>query len=161
MLQPRSVTSFGLALPLALALCLPALPIAAADPPAAEAPADEPLQADGSRTVSMHSLLELDVVTADGENLGVPWDLVVDPTDGRMVFVIVQHGGSILGLGEQRVGIPWHRVAIDGEGRQFLLDMTLEDVETTPAWEGERTEGALVGAAPIGERPDQEATAPD
>jgi sporulation protein YlmC with PRC-barrel domain len=156
MVQQPSLTALGLALPLALALCLPALPIAADEPPA-----DEPLQAVGSRTVSMHSLMELDVVTADGETLGEPWDLVVDPIDGRLVFVVVQHGGNILGLGEQRVGIPWHRVAIDGEARQFRLDMTLEDVETTPAWEGERTEGAGLGAAPIDQRPDQGATGAD
>jgi len=144
MLQQRSITAFGLALPLALALALP-VPAVAADEP----PADEPLQADGSRAVSVFSLMELDVVTADGENLGEPYDLVVDPMDGRMVFVVVQHGGNILGLGEQRVGIPWHRVAIDGGERQFLLDMTLADVETTPTWEGERTEGAGLGAAPV------------
>lgn len=156
MLQQRSPTSLGLALPLALALAVPAFAIAADAPPA-----DEPLQADGSRAVSIHSLMELDVVTADGENLGVPWDLVVDPMDGRMVFVVVEHGGNILGLGEQRVGIPWHRVAIDGGERQFRLDMTLEDVEVMPTWDGERTEGAEVGAAPIEERPDQEATAPN
>ena len=156
MVQQPSLTALGLALPLALALCLPALPIAADEPPA-----DEPLQAAGSRTVSMHSLMELDVVTADGETLGEPWDLVVDPIDGRLVFVVVQHGGALLGLGEQRVGIPWHRVAIDGEARQFRLDMTLEDVETTPTWEGERTEGAGLGAAPIDQRPDQGATGAD
>lgn len=149
MVQPRSIVSLGLALPLALALALPAV---ADDTP----PADEPLQAEGSRAVSVFSLMEFDVVTADDENLGEPWDLVFDPMDGRMVFVVVQHGGNILGLGEQRVGIPWHRIAIDGETRQVVLDMTLEDVETTPTWEGERAEWGGIGAAPMDERPDQE-----
>ena len=156
MLQRRSIIRLGHALPLALVLGAAALPLGAEEPPA-----DEPLQADGSRAVSVFSLMELDVVTADGETLGEPWDLVVDPFDGRMVFVVVQHGGNILGLGEQRVGIPWHRVAIDGETRQFVLDMTLEDVETTPTWEGERTEAAGIGAAPIGDRPDQDPLATD
>jgi len=151
MLQQRSITSLGLVLPFALALTLPALPVLGDDPPA-----DEPLQAEGSRAVSVFSLMELDVVTADGENLGEPWDLVVDPLDGRMVFVVVQHGGNILGLGEQRVGIPWHRISIEGEDRQLVLDMTLEDVETTPTWEGERAEWGGIGAAPMEERPDQD-----
>ena len=144
MLHRTPCHKLGLALPLALALSLPALPIAADEPPA-----DEPLQADGSRSISVHSLLGLDIVTADEESLGEPWDLVADPSDGRLTFLVVERGGNILGLGQTRAAIPWHRVTIDGEARRFVLDMTLEEVEVMPPWEGERAEGAGLGAAPM------------
>lgn len=109
------------------------------------------------RTMSVHSMLELEVVTEDGESLGQVYDLVGDPTDGVFKFLVVERDeGGLFGLGGGvRVGIPWHRVAVTGGERQFVLDMTLEEVELLPDWEGERTEGASVGAAPMDERPDQ------
>jgi sporulation protein YlmC with PRC-barrel domain len=137
---------FGPALPLALALVLAGAPLLADEHTAP----DEPLQA-GTRSISVHSLLALDIVTADEESLGQAYDLVADPTDGRLTFLVVERGGNILGLGQTRAAIPWHRVAIDGEARRFVLAMTLEEVEVMPAWEGERAEGAGLGAAPMTE----------
>jgi sporulation protein YlmC with PRC-barrel domain len=153
MLQQRSVTSLGLAL--ALVLAFSAGPLGAQN----DSAADDALPA-GLRSLSVHSMLELDVLTADGEALGSVYDLVVDPTDGRLTFLVVEQGEAILGIlrtGETRVAVPWHRVEIAGPDRRIVLDMTYEDFEALPTWEGERTEGAGVGAAPIEERPDQEA----
>ena len=151
MLQPRSIASLGLVLPLLLALT--AAPLGAQDNPAS----DDPLPA-GLGSISVHSMLELDVLTADGEPLGSVYDLVVDPTDGRLTFLVVERGGDILGIlptGGTRVAVPWHRVEIAGPDRRIVLDMTQADFETLPTWEGERTEGGSIGAAPIDERPDQ------
>lgn len=106
------------------------------------------------RTMSVHSMLELDVVTADGENLGEVYDLIGDPTDGVFKFLVVDLGGNLLGFNETRAAIPWHRVDISGGERQFVLDMTAEEVSLLPNWEGERTTGAAVSAAPMSERPD-------
>jgi hypothetical protein len=80
---------------LALALLAPALLAAALVLPAGSAatqevaPADEPLQV-SARTVSFHSMLELDVLTADAENLGGVYDIVADPTDGLLKFLVVE-----------------------------------------------------------------------
>jgi sporulation protein YlmC with PRC-barrel domain len=128
-----------------------------------EAEPIDALQA-GIRTISIHSLLELDVVTADGEDLGEVYDLVVDPTDGLMKFLVVERSEAILGIfrrGETRVAVPWHRVFIEEAPRRFRVDMTLEDFEAMPTWEGERTESGGVGAAPMDDRPDQPPLASD
>ncbi len=145
MSDPQQRLSWPLALPLALALILPAAAVAADE---AGTPPEEPLQA-GTRSISVHSLLELDVVTADEESLGAVYDLVADPTDGRLTFLVVERGGNILGLGRTRAAVPWHRVAIDGAARRFVLDLTHEEVEAMPGWEGERAEGGGLGAAPM------------
>lgn len=145
--------------PLALALALPAGSLAAQE---AAAP-DEPLQL-GARAVSLNSLLELDVQTADEEALGEVYDLVVDPTDGLLKFLVVQQSEQILGFfrrGDVRIAVPWHRVTFVDSPRQLVLDMTLEEFDLLPPWEGERTEGGSLGAAPVTERPDQAPLASD
>jgi sporulation protein YlmC with PRC-barrel domain len=152
-----------LAPPLAVAVLAPALLAAALVLPAGSAatqevaPADAPLQV-SARTVSFHSMLELDVLTADAENLGGVYDIVADPTDGLLKFLVVERTEDILGIfrtAETRVAVPWHRVSLIDSPRQFVLDMTVEEFERLPTWEGERTEAGGVGAAPIDERPDQ------
>lgn len=103
--------------------------------------------------VSVVSLLELEVMSADEEELGGVYDLVADPQDGLLKFLVIQRGGEILGVdvgvGAERVAIPWHRVAMVEAPRRFVVDFTSEEIETLPDWEGARTEGGLVGAAPI------------
>ncbi len=102
--------------------------------------------------VSMLSLLELEVVSADDEELGGVYDLVADPQDGLLKFLVIQRGGEILGIdvggGAERVAIPWHRVEMVEAPRRFVVDLTDEEIETMPDWEGARTEGGLIGAAP-------------
>jgi len=153
MLQRRSITAFGLALPLALALTLPAVPLMADEPAA-----DEPLPST-LRTMSVHSMLELDVVTSGEEELGTVYDLVADPTEGLLKFLVVQRSEGIFGLfgdADTRVAVPWHRVSIEEGVRRFIIDMTVEEFEGMSTWEGERTEGGGIGAAPVDERPDQD-----
>lgn len=157
MLQQRSITALGLALPLALAST--AGPLGAQDNTAA----DDPLPA-GLRSLSVHSMLELDVLTEDDAALGSVYDLVVDPTDGRLTFLVVERSEDVFGVlpvGETRVGVPWHHVTIEDPVRRVVLDMTVEDFEALPTWEGERTEAGGIGAAPVDERPDQAPLAAD
>jgi sporulation protein YlmC with PRC-barrel domain len=159
MLRRRTRYQLGLALPLAVALILPAGTLAAQDGAAPE----EPLQADVG-SVSIHSMLELDVLTADDKNLGEVYDVIADPTDGLLTFLVVESTEEVLGIfqtAETRVAVPWHRVSLRGSPRQFVLDMTLDEFERLPTWEGERTEGGAIGAAPVDERPDQPAMATD
>lgn len=111
------------------------------------------------RTMSVYSMFELEVVTADGDRLGEVWDVIADPTDGLLKFLVVERGGNLLGFMETRAAIPWHQVSITRGERQFVLDMTAEEVELLPNWEGERTTGASVSAAPATERPDVETPA--
>lgn len=110
------------------------------------------------RNLSSYSMLELEVVTADGANLGQVYDVIVDPTDGVLKQLVVERDATVFGVDFPFVGtraaVPWHRVAVEETPRQFRLDMSLDEVEQLAEWEGSRTEGAALGAAPIGERPD-------
>jgi len=136
------------------ALVLPLVTLALPQPVSAQEVADDQLDPT-LRTMSVHSMLELEVVTEDGESLGQVYDLVGDPTDGVFKFLVVETGGNLLGFNQTRIGIPWHRVAVAGGERRFVLDMTLEEVKRLPDWEGARAEGASISAAPMSERPDQ------
>lgn len=108
--------------------------------------------------LSSYSMLELDVVTADGANLGQVYDVIVDPTDGVLKQLVVERDATVFGVDFPFVGtraaVPWHHVAVDESPRQFRLNMSLDEIEQLAEWEGARTEGAALGAAPIGERPD-------
>jgi len=122
-------------------------------------PAQRPDALQGSlRNLSSYSMLELEVVTADGANLGQVYDVIVDPTDGVLKQLVVERDSTVFGVDFPFVGtraaVPWHRVAIQESPRLFRLDMSLDEVEQLAEWEGSRTEGAALGAAPIGERPD-------
>ena len=160
MLNPRLRHPIVAALSLAAILAMPLGPSSAQDGAAPEAP----LQA-GAGAISVHSLLELEVHTADDENLGEVYDLVADPVDGTLTFLVVQRDSEVFGIDFPFVGtraaIPWQDVEVQDSLRRFHLELTRADVESLPEWEGERTEGQAIGAAPIDERSDQPAPATD
>lgn len=109
-------------------------------------------------SLSSYSMLELEVVTADGANLGQVYDVIVDPTGGVLKQLVVEREATVFGVDFPFVGtraaVPWHRVAVQESPRLFRLDMSMDEVEQLAEWEGSRTEGAALGAAPIGERAD-------
>jgi sporulation protein YlmC with PRC-barrel domain len=133
---------------LAVALVLPLSPLLAQD----GTPPEAPLQA-GGRAISVHSLLELEVLTADDENLGQVYDLVADPVDGTLAFLVVQRDLEVFGIDFPFVGtraaIPWQDVDMQRSPRRFRVELTLAEVERLPEWEGERAEGGAIGAAPM------------
>jgi sporulation protein YlmC with PRC-barrel domain len=136
------------ALPLLAILALPPSQLLAQDATAPEAP----LQV-GAHAISVHSLLELEVVTADDGNLGQVYDLVADPVDGTLAFLVVQRDSEVFGIDFPFVGtraaIPWQHVEVQDSPRLFRVALTLAEVESLPEWEGERTEGGAIGAAPM------------
>ena len=56
-----------------------------------------------------HALRGAPVSTQDGISLGVLDDLVFDPTDGRILMVIVVAGGRF-GLGGRFTALPWSMI---------------------------------------------------
>jgi sporulation protein YlmC with PRC-barrel domain len=110
------------------------------------------------QTLSAYSMLEFDVVTRDAVDLGQVYDVIVDPVDGLLKFLVVQRDSTVFGIdfpfAGTRAAVPWHQVSVEASPRQFRLEMTLDEIERLPEWEGERTEGAALGAAPVNERAD-------
>ncbi len=69
------------------------------------------------------------MVTSDAVELGQVYDVIVDPVDGVLKFVVVMRGSTVFGIDFPLVGtraaVPWHRVQVEDSPRQFRLDMTL------------------------------------
>ena len=56
--------------------------------------------------LKMSEVIDKTVENTNGDNLGEIKDIVVDPSDGSIVYAVVEAGG-FLGLGEKYFAIPW------------------------------------------------------
>ena len=74
--------------------------------------------------VRVRDLVGLDVLTADGDEVGEISRIV---TNNSLVFAVVEHGG-FLGLGEDEVALPLRRFAIHGDDA-LLLGLSEEELD--------------------------------
>ncbi|MDO6670280.1 PRC-barrel domain-containing protein [Paracoccus sp. 1_MG-2023] len=82
------------------------------------------------REMSVADLMDMEVVTADGEDLGNP-EAFVD-LEGEPNLVL--SSGGFLGLGGKEVPVPMSRVTVDGE-RLMVDSMTEDDIEAANDFE--------------------------
>jgi sporulation protein YlmC with PRC-barrel domain len=75
------------------------------------------------------------VRTPAGISLGVLDDLVFDPTDGRILMVIVVAGGRF-GLSGRFMALPWSLVQPEANGTAFVMDLTPAALHFSPTEEG-------------------------
>ncbi|GGR20073.1 PRC-barrel domain-containing protein [Streptomyces roseolus] len=73
------------------------------------------------------------VSTADGEDLGKIDDLLIDDDEGRVRFLLVEHGG-FLGLGQKKTFIPVDAVTRISEDHVFI-DQSQKQVTDAPAYD--------------------------
>ncbi|WP_255328521.1 PRC-barrel domain-containing protein [Paracoccus albicereus] len=81
-------------------------------------------QSPQGETMTVGDLLDMDVVTSGGEELGAP-DAVVE-INGQPHLVVAD--GGFLGIGEKQVPVPIARVSVR-EDRLVLSDLTEEEIE--------------------------------
>jgi sporulation protein YlmC with PRC-barrel domain len=78
------------------------------------------------------------VNNAQGEKLGQIEDVVVDPADATVSYVVLSLGG-FLGFGEKYVAIPWNALVAttDTEGKldDLFLDVDKERLENAPGFD--------------------------
>lgn len=78
---------------------------------------------------------------SDDESIGDISDLLIDE-DGQIVAVIVEVGG-FLGMGQKDVAIAWdsveHRSNDDGDGREFTVDTTKNDLRNAPEYKEDQS----------------------
>ncbi|GHH43224.1 PRC-barrel domain-containing protein [Streptomyces candidus] len=85
------------------------------------------------------------VIAADGEELGRVDDLLVDDTERKVRFLLVEHGG-FLGIGQKKTFVPVDAVTRIAEDQVFI-DRSQQQVSDAPAYdpdlvvEQEYTEG--------------------
>ena len=89
-----------------------------------------------------HELINMQVVGQDGEDVGEIQNVLVDE-DGQVKAVIIQHGTAVLGVGGQRVAVPYERLqfpearpGMTQDERQARIDMTEEQLGELPEYEG-------------------------
>jgi sporulation protein YlmC with PRC-barrel domain len=68
-----------------------------------------------------------------GDYLGKITDLMIDPHDGRIAFVVLSHGG-ILGIPTRFVAVPFSALT-PGQGKNvYLLDVSKEKMAAAPSF---------------------------
>ena len=99
------------------------------------APVPPLAQARNTPVVYDHALRGAPVSTQDGISLGVLDDLVFDPTDGRILMVIVVAGGRF-GLGGRFTALPWSMIQQASHGKGFIMPHPPAALYFTPTEEG-------------------------
>jgi sporulation protein YlmC with PRC-barrel domain len=74
------------------------------------------------------------VVNLQGENLGKINDLVIDPATGRITYAALSYG-SILGLGGKLFAVAWEALALQPDGKTFVLNVSKETLESAPGFD--------------------------
>jgi sporulation protein YlmC with PRC-barrel domain len=99
------------------------------------APAPPPARARITPVLYAHALRGAPVTTPDGISLGVVDDLVFDPTDGRIVMVIVVAGGRF-SLSGRFMALPWSLVQPAANSTTFVLVLIPAAPHFSPSEEG-------------------------
>jgi sporulation protein YlmC with PRC-barrel domain len=79
-------------------------------------------------------IIGTDVKNTKGEDLGDIKDLVLDPTSGRLAYVVVSYGG-MLGMGDKLFAIPWNAVRWSTDKDYFTLNMDKEALKNAPGFD--------------------------
>ena len=68
-----------------------------------------------------------------GEYMGKIMDLMIDPHDGRIAFVVLSHGG-MLGIPTRFVAVPFSALAPNAAKKTFILDVSKEKMADAPSF---------------------------
>lgn len=80
---------------------------------------------------SLVALEDVEVVSADGNEVGEVEDALVGP-DGSIVALVVEAGG-FLGIGESERVVPLDRLTF--QNGDFVTDLAADEVEALPEWD--------------------------
>jgi sporulation protein YlmC with PRC-barrel domain len=102
-------------------------------------PRTQQANAVAARQIRASQLLQVRVVSEEGDNLGKLQDLIVDMRTGRIESALVSKGflvrqGSVAGLGEILMPVPWGAIAV-GTERRFVLSVNEDRAATDPKGE--------------------------
>lgn len=89
---------------------------------------------DKSGVLKASDLLGMKVEGADGKKLGDIKDMVVDPEDGSIEYVVLDFGG-IAGIGDKYFAVPWETVEISSDNKKLLVSTTKKDLKEAPGFD--------------------------
>jgi sporulation protein YlmC with PRC-barrel domain len=130
MKQHKTVVASAFAAILGLGVGSQSLAVTEADPAPEPAAATTPNS--DAMPMSADDLLDQDVVTVEGEEVGEIESVIIS-NDGRVNALVVGVGG-FLGLGEREVALDWNQVNVNNEG-EIALNLSKEELEALPEYE--------------------------
>lgn len=68
-----------------------------------------------SQDCSLSKLMDAEVKSRDGADLGDVQDVLINPDTGKVSYLVLGKGG-VLGVGEERVPVPWRAVTVGADG---------------------------------------------
>jgi sporulation protein YlmC with PRC-barrel domain len=117
-----------------------------------------------SNAVEAKQVIGMRVKNDQGKDVGEIDQLIVDPADGKITHVVLGRGG-MLGVGEQKVVLPWSDVKIqpDANNRNRWLAMVNQSkIDSAPRYEARRdgTPAASPSTTPGARQPMNPSTTP-
>ncbi|MET4700163.1 sporulation protein YlmC with PRC-barrel domain [Constrictibacter sp. MBR-5] len=85
--------------------------------------------------VRIEDIIGSDLRNAQDEDLGEVEDVVLDPATGDVKRVIVSRGG-FLGMGEDRVAVPWNKLRATPGMNTLVLPVSEQAMEQAPTYDG-------------------------
>jgi sporulation protein YlmC with PRC-barrel domain len=86
------------------------------------------------KSLRLTKLMDADLKSQDGEDLGDIEDLIIDSQSGKVKFAVVGRGG-FLGIGEKHVPVPWKAIQMNSE-EEFTVNIDSERLKQAPTLDG-------------------------
>ena len=69
-----------------------------------------------------------------GESLGDLKDIMIDTASGKVSYAVLSFGG-VLGMGDKLFAVPWESLAIDGENKHLVLNVSKDRLKDAPGFD--------------------------
>ena len=92
----------------------------------------------------VQGLVGTDAVTTNNEDIGEIENLLIS-SNGQVEAAIVEWGG-FLGIGSRTAAVPWNELRLNQGGDRMVIDMTRQEMEALPAYNGDPASVAGIDA---------------
>ena len=89
---------------------------------------------DKSGVLKASDLIGKRVQSTDGKKLGEVKDLVINPGDGDIQYVVLDFGG-FLGVGDKYFAVPWEALQLTEDQKAIVLDVSKKDLKQAPGFD--------------------------
>jgi sporulation protein YlmC with PRC-barrel domain len=88
----------------------------------------------GPNLMGANTLIGNGVCNERAELLGNIKEIMLDMRSGRVSYAVLSFGG-FMGMGEKLFAVPWEALRLDTENKRFVLDVTMERLESAPGFD--------------------------
>ena len=89
---------------------------------------------DKSGALKASQLMGMKVEGVDGKKLGDIKDMVIDPEDGSIEYVVLDFGG-LAGIGDKYFAVPWEAVELSSDHKKLMVGATKKDLKEAPGFD--------------------------